>query len=112
MIAQQKELALIPHIIVCTPGRMIHHLLNDQANLVEYLKNLQFLVIDEADRLIMEEAFAKEVKVNYLSYKFIQKILQFVPEMRQTLLFSATMVQDFDKLISKEELFGNEQQAK
>lgn len=57
-------MAQVPHIIICTPGRMIHHLENDQADLIKYLQNLQMFVIDEADRLILEQSFSEEIKVN------------------------------------------------
>lgn len=43
---------------------MIHHLENDQADLIKYLQNLQMFVIDEADRLILEQSFSEEIKVN------------------------------------------------
>ena len=40
MIKQSKELAEIPHIIIATPGRLVHHIENDQSKLNEYLQNL------------------------------------------------------------------------
>ena len=57
MMKQSQELANIPHIIISTPGRFVHQLIHDQANLKEYLENLQFLVFDEADRLLTDESF-------------------------------------------------------
>jgi superfamily II DNA/RNA helicase len=61
------------------------------------LENLQFLVFDEADRMLTEESFRPELDV----------ILNAIPKERQTLLFSATMVEDYDKLLSKELIYGN-----
>jgi len=63
-------------IVVCTPGRMIAHLNMGYVA----LKQLQFLVLDEADRML-DMGFNDD----------IMKILSFVPPNRQTLLFSATM---------------------
>jgi ATP-dependent RNA helicase DDX49/DBP8 len=55
------------------------------------------LVFDEADRMLTEESFRPELDV----------ILNAIPKERQTLLFSATMVEDYDKLLSKELIYGN-----
>jgi superfamily II DNA/RNA helicase len=63
-------------IVVCTPGRMIAHLNMGYVA----LKQLQFLVLDEADRML-DMGFNED----------IMKILSFAPADRQTLLFSATM---------------------
>lgn len=61
MMKQSQELSGIPHIIICTPGRLVHNLRNDQAELSEYLENLQFLVFDEADRLLTDESFKPDL---------------------------------------------------
>lgn len=63
-------------MVICTPGRMISHL-----NL-QYLdlKSLQYLILDEADRML---------DIGF--YDDIMKIISFLPEKRQSLLFSATM---------------------
>jgi ATP-dependent RNA helicase DDX49/DBP8 len=97
MMKQSSELSNIPHIIIATPGRLVHHIQNDQSQLNEYLKNLQFLVFDEADRILTEESFKPELDV----------ILNALPKERQTLLFSATMVEDYDSMLSKELIYGN-----
>lgn len=54
MMKQASELSEIPHIIVATPGRLVHSLKHDQFQLSEYLSNLQFLVLDEADRMLTD----------------------------------------------------------
>ena len=96
---EAKELAEIPHIIIATPGRLVHHIENDQSSLNEYLQNLQFLVFDEADRMLTEDSFRPELEI----------ILKALPKERQTLLFSATMVEDYDRLLSKDLIFGSAQ---
>lgn len=62
MMKQQQEIASIPHIIVTTPGRFAHQLVHDQTNMKDYLENLQFIVFDEADRLLTDESFQGDLK--------------------------------------------------
>lgn len=73
---EKQALRMGADIVVCTPGRMIAHLNMGYVA----LKQLQFLVLDEADRML-DMGFNDD----------IMKILSFVPKKRQTLLFSATM---------------------
>ncbi len=75
-VSEKKALQLGADIIICTPGRMIAHLNMGYAA----LKGLQFLVLDEADRML-DMGFMDD----------ISKIISFLPARRQTLLFSATM---------------------
>ncbi len=72
---QISSLQHSPHIVVGTPGRLHKHLRSRNLD----LRNLQTLVLDEADRML-DMGFADE----------IDAILTFVPNERQTLLFSAT----------------------
>jgi ATP-dependent RNA helicase DeaD len=65
-----------PQIIVGTPGRTIDHL--DRKTLK--LDQLSFMVMDEADEML-KMGFQED----------IEKIFSFVPEVRQTMMFSATM---------------------
>ena len=51
---------------------------------------------DEADRMLIDETFKPH----------LEAILKVLPKKRQTLLFSATMVTEYDKLFSKELIFG------
>ncbi|KRZ13371.1 putative ATP-dependent RNA helicase pitchoune [Trichinella zimbabwensis] len=92
-------------ILVATPGRLLDHL----RNTTEFTyKNLQCLIIDEADR-ILEIGFELEM----------QQIIRLLPKQRQTMLFSATQtskIEDLAKLaLKKEPLFvgiaSNVQQA-
>jgi ATP-dependent RNA helicase DDX27 len=85
MAAQQAELRTFPDIIVATPGRLIDHLRNTQSF---GLEGIEILVLDEADRLL-EMGFIEEV----------EEIVKMCPKSRQTMLFSATMTEQVDKLI-------------
>jgi ATP-dependent RNA helicase RhlE len=75
-ITEKKALQTGADIVICTPGRMIAHL---NMGYVAF-KGLQFLVLDEADRML-DMGFQDD----------INKIIAFLPVKRQTLLFSATM---------------------
>ncbi len=73
-------------MVVCTPGRMISHL---NLGYVDF-SGLQFLVLDEADRML-DMGF----------YDDISKIISFLPKKRQSLLFSATMPPQIRELTRK-----------
>jgi ATP-independent RNA helicase DbpA len=72
---QNASLQHSPHVIVGTPGRVLKHLTKGTVKLVD----LRTLVLDEADRML-DMGFTDE----------LDAILSFVPDNRQTLLFSAT----------------------
>lgn len=80
---QVAELAKGIDILVSTPGRL-NDLINQ--NLCS-LNDISILVLDEADRML-DMGFAKDVK----------KIMTFIPEKRQTVLFSATMPEAISEL--------------
>nr|XP_033327051.1 probable ATP-dependent RNA helicase pitchoune [Megalopta genalis]XP_033327052.1 probable ATP-dependent RNA helicase pitchoune [Megalopta genalis] len=72
------------NIVVATPGRLLDHL----QNTTDFLfKNLQCLVIDEADR-ILDIGFEEELK----------QIINILPKKRQTMLFSATQTKKTEML--------------
>lgn len=71
------------HIIVGTPGKLISHLNLGYAK----IKDLQHLILDEADRML-DMGF----------YDDIMKIISHLPKERQTLMFSATMPPKIRKL--------------
>ncbi|MEW5314214.1 MAG: hypothetical protein WDW38_005728 [Sanguina aurantia] len=84
---QSKALARRPHVVLATPGRLKGLLDSDYTSVAPIFKNVKFLVLDEADRLL-EPSFEEELRV----------ILGALPEERQTLLFSATMTQSLIRL--------------
>jgi superfamily II DNA/RNA helicase len=63
-------------VLVATPGRLIDHL--DQKKVD--LSNVEFLVLDEADRML-DMGFVKPVR----------RIASYTPDSKQSLLFSATL---------------------
>jgi ATP-dependent RNA helicase DDX18/HAS1 len=81
---EAKKLSKGVNILVCTPGRLLDHLQNTSDFLY---KNLQCLVIDEADA-ILNIGFEEEMK----------QILKLLPKKRQTILFSATLTPKTDDL--------------
>ncbi|KAF0297055.1 ATP-dependent RNA helicase DDX18 [Amphibalanus amphitrite] len=88
--SEAQKLANGVNIIVATPGRLLDHLQNTPSFL---FKNLQCLVIDEADR-ILDIGFEDEMK----------QIIKLLPKRRQTMLFSATTtkkVKDLETLALK-----------
>jgi len=85
-VAEKKALQMGADIIVCTPGRMIAHLNMGYVN----MKGLQFLVLDEADRML-DMGFQDD----------INKIIKSLPQKRQNLLFSATMPEKIRQLAKR-----------
>ena len=73
---QEKKLRKGVDILIATPGRLLDLI---GQGLVD-LSNVQFLVLDEADRML-DMGFIHDIR----------KILALIPEDRQSLLFSATM---------------------
>lgn len=81
---QARALVSNPHIIVATPGRIVYHLEHTKGF---HLKKLQYLILDEADRLLNMD-FEEE----------INQILDILPKERRSMLFSATMTSKVNKL--------------
>jgi len=63
-------------VIVATPGRLLDHLKHPYAK----LDRIEYLVLDEADRML-DMGFLPDIR----------RLLRLVPRKRQTLFFSATM---------------------
>jgi ATP-dependent RNA helicase RhlE len=70
-------------VMIATPGRLLDHLRAQYARLA----HLEFLVLDEADRML-DMGFLPDIR----------RILRYVPQKRQTLFFSATMPPEIMKL--------------
>jgi len=83
---QKTALTKGADIIIATPGKLISHL-----NL-GYVKfdTIEFLILDEADRML---------DIGF--YDDIVKIISYLPKERQTLMFSATMAPKIRKLASQ-----------
>jgi ATP-dependent RNA helicase DDX27 len=75
--SEQQLLHSAPDVMVGTPGRLLDHLKNSKGIAFDHL---DFLVLDEADRLL-DMGFFKEVKA----------IIETLPADRQTVLASATL---------------------
>ena len=73
-------------IVVGTPGRILDHLNRRTLN----LSKVKFLVLDEADRML-DMGFIRDV----------EKIISLCPKERQTLLFSATISKDIQRIAQK-----------
>ena len=83
---EKQALSRGADVVICTPGRMIAHLNMGYVK----LKGLQYLVLDEADRML-DMGFFDD----------IMKIISFLPPKRQNLLFSATMPTKIRELARK-----------
>ncbi len=76
MQRQLNALRRKPRIIIATPGRLTDHLRRRSVSLA----NTGILILDEGDRML-DMGFAPQ----------LDAILQFLPQKRQTMLFTATM---------------------
>lgn len=83
---QIRQLKAKPHIIICTPGRINDHLEQRTVR----LDQISIVVLDEADRML-DMGFLPQIK----------RVLETVPEQRQTMLFSATMPAEIFKLAAQ-----------
>lgn len=79
-------------ILVATPGRLLDHMRQGTVN----FRNLEVLVLDEADRML-DMGFLPDVRT----------IIKALPKQRQTLFFSATLSGEVKKLA--DEILNNPQ---
>ena len=86
MNKQVNQLKTFPRIIIGTPGRIHDHLVRGNLK----LDRTRFLVLDEMDRML-DMGFRIQ----------IEKILKFLPKIKQTLLFSATFPKNIKKITEK-----------
>ncbi len=83
MTGQENKLNTGVEIVVSTPGRLLEHLAQGNVK----LSGVEFVVLDEADRML-DMGFVADV----------QSLIQKTPKKRQTMLFSATMSQPVKEL--------------
>lgn len=73
---EKRGLTLGADVVIATPGRLISHLSMGYVD----LSKVSFFILDEADRML-DMGF----------YDDIMQIVKYLPEERQTIMFSATM---------------------
>lgn len=83
---QIKQLKNKVDLIIACPGRLLDHIARKTVRLAE----IETLVLDEADQML-DMGFQKP----------IEKIISYLPAKRQTLLFSATMPKQIEKLANR-----------
>lgn len=83
---QFKSLAKKPQIIVATPGRLQDMI---RRNRIDF-SNVKWMVLDEADEML-DMGFQEDVDA----------ILEYMPEQKNTLLFSATMPAEVEQILNK-----------
>lgn len=86
IVPQIKALDRGVDVLIATPGRLIDLMNQGKVN----LKKVEFLVLDEADRML-DMGFLRDVK----------KIVKATPEKKQVLFFSATMSKKIVELLEE-----------
>jgi len=83
MAPQVKAFRRGVDVVIATPGRLLDHFQHDYAA----LSGLEYLVLDEADRML-DMGFLPDIR----------RVLRHVPKPQQTFFFSATMPPAIEKL--------------
>ena len=83
MAPQEKAFRTGADVIIATPGRLLDHFQYGYAT----LSGLEYLVLDEADRML-DMGFLPDIR----------RVLRHVPAPKQTFFFSATMPPSIEKL--------------
>jgi ATP-dependent RNA helicase RhlE len=86
MYDQEQALHRNPRVVIATPGRLLDHM--RQWHII--LDDVIVLVLDEADRML-DMGFAPQ----------IEQILRFIPKLRQTMLFSATIPKEIMEIAAR-----------
>jgi len=76
-----------PHILIGTPGRMMHMVREKVAN----LENVQRFIIDECDNCLLEVRMRSQ----------LQEVFRATPKAKQVMLFSATIAEEVKKICRK-----------
>jgi ATP-dependent RNA helicase RhlE len=85
-VAQVRALQSGVDVLIATPGRLLDLINQGYVN----LKQVEYLVLDEADRML-DMGFIND----------INKLLKIIPQIRQTIFFSATASPEIMKLAEK-----------
>ena len=80
---EMKSMRMGADVIIATPGRLISHISMGNID----LSRVSFFVLDEADRML-DMGFSED----------IMKIASYLPKTCQTIMFSATMPNDIEKM--------------
>lgn len=82
IVQQALDLQRRPHFVIATPGRLADHIIHSGEETIRGLRNVKYLVLDEADR-VLSNSFSKD----------LGRCLEVFPDAskRQTLLFTATV---------------------
>lgn len=83
--AQSARLKDRCHIVIGTPGRVLDHIERGTFD----VSNIKYLVLDEADQML-NMGFIRQV----------EDVVETLPKKRTTLLFSATMAEEIERLAS------------
>jgi ATP-dependent RNA helicase RhlE len=81
-----KALQAWPNVLVATPGRLLDHIYSRRI----VLSDIEVLTVDEADRMY-DMGFMPQ----------IERIIEVLPKKRQTLMFTATMPAEVEKLVRR-----------
>ena len=83
MVEDWRALSSWPNVVVATPGRLIDHVESGSVMLNE----IEVLVVDEADRM-HDMGFIPQIR----------RILEALPKKRQTMMFTATLPADVERI--------------
>lgn len=86
IVRQMRRIAIPPHILVATPGRLVDMI--DRGKV--HLGSLRYLILDEADEML-NMGFKED----------LTKIIEQMPTERRTMLFSATMPTDVAQIAKR-----------